>query len=179
MEKMVAKRLERLDEKLQQLLNHLRSFSDEQLNARPNPQSWSVLQILHHLMLAEQLSGAYVQKKLSFNPALKNINFATWGRMLLLRYYNYLPIKLKAPANVSEERLPERSNLADVTMQWQTQRQALRAYLSGLPQPIFQKEVYKHPIAGRLGLDGMVAFFEGHFDRHLRQINRILKALER
>lgn len=167
---------DKIDRKLQQLLDELKQYSDEKLNHKPTPESWSVLQVMHHLMLAENLSGKYVQKKLSFNPELKNTNLGTAWRMLVLRSYNYLPLKLKAPKNVGSENLPETSGFEQTAEKWLTQRQELRAFLSTLPDEIFKKEVYKHPIAGRLNLDGMLQFFEGHFDRHRKQINRILAA---
>ncbi len=176
MNQKTAEQLERIDAKLQQLLEKLRSYSDEVLNKKPTPDSWSVLQVMHHLMLAENLSGKYVQKKLSFNPKLEKTNWSTAWRMLVLRSYNYLPIRLKAPANVSSENLPEQSTLSETSEKWLTQRRQLRDYLATLPDDIFDKEVYKHPIAGRLSLLGMLTFFEGHFDRHLAQINRILGA---
>lgn len=168
------KQFKRIDAKLLQLLNELSQYSDEKLNSKPSSDSWSTLQVIHHLMLAENLSAKYIQKKLSFNPKLKNVNILTGIRMVILKNYNLLPIKLKAPKNVSVENLPEQSSLSEASQQWLAQRAALRAYLETLPEEIFRKELYKHPIAGRLSLYGMLAFFEGHFDRHLKQIHRIL-----
>lgn len=176
MNKKTAAYFDKIDEKLQQLLNNLQQYSDEELNRKPTPESWSVLQVMHHLMLAESLSGKYVQKKLSFNPKLKGTNLGTAWRMLVLRSYNYLPFKLKAPRNVGSENLPETSRIEETAEKWLAQRRELRAYLSTLPEEIFKKEVYKHPFAGRLSLDGMLRFFEGHFDRHRKQIDRILDA---
>jgi hypothetical protein len=45
----------------------------------------------------------------------------------------------------------------------------------GLPDHLYDKEIYKHPFAGRLSLMGMVDFFEHHFRRHREQMRRALK----
>ena len=170
----IERKLDRIDTKLQDLLANLQAYSDAKLNQKPDENSWSVLQVLHHLLTVEQLSAKYVQKKLSYNPKLTDVGLGTWWRALLLHSYNYLPIKLKAPKNVSEQ-LPEQTTLAETAEQWLTTRRELRSYLRTLPEDIFRKEVYKHPISGRMSLGHMLDFFEGHFDRHQKQINRTLK----
>ncbi len=167
--------LDRMDAKLQRLLTDLQAYSEAELNRKPSPESWSVLQILHHLMLAERLSVGYVRKKLSFNPTLPNTGLLTWLRLQGLRTYNWLPVKLKAPKAVGKENLPDESTLADAAQQWLAQRAELRTWLSALPEELFKKELYKHPLAGRQSLYGMLLFFEGHFDRHLQQIQRSLR----
>ncbi len=173
----IENQLKAIDIKLEQLLNDLKPHSDQLLNSKPNGHSWSVLQVMHHLMLAEDLSAKYVYKKLSFKPELKNKSWLTGWRVFKLKTYNMLPIKLKAPRNVSRENLPDHTSLEETRQQWLAQRAQLKRYLETLPDELFEKEIYKHPLAGKLGLDGMLWFFEGHFDRHLVQINRTLQKL--
>lgn len=171
----VENKLDKLDAKLQNLLKDLESYSNEKLNHKPEENEWSVLQVIQHMLTVERLSTMYVKKKLSFNPTLKNTNISTQLRLLLLKSYNYLPIKLKAPKNVGDN-LPEFSTLAETAEKWQATRQELRDFFATLSDEIFQKEVYKHPISGRMSLVHMLEFFEGHFDRHLKQIKRTLEA---
>lgn len=175
MNQKVAAQLQQIDTKLNQLLTDLKQYSDEKLNHQPTPESWSVLQVLQHMMLVENASQKYVQKKLSYNPKLSKANLGTVWRMFILKSYNWLPIKLKAPSYVNENNFAEKATLADVAAQWQTQRQHLQDFLVALPEAIFDKEVYKHPLAGRLSLLGMLRFYEGHFDRHYKQIQKLLK----
>ncbi|HMO41160.1 MAG TPA: DinB family protein [Saprospiraceae bacterium] len=177
MQQKISYQLDRMDNKLQQLLEALRPYSDETLNQRPAAGQWSVLQVMHHLLLTETLSLRYVQKKLSFQPKLKPVNIVTTLRGAALRFYNLLPIKLKAPNNVGDPSLPEQSSLGEVARDWQGLRNDLRDYLQTLPEDIFRKEVYRHPLSGRQSLGGMIDFFDGHFDRHHKQIRRILRNL--
>ena len=60
-----------LDKDLHELLKELGKYSDDDLNYSPGDGKWSVLQIMNHLKLSEQLAHRYIVKKLSFSPELK------------------------------------------------------------------------------------------------------------
>ena len=171
----VAKKLDRMDAKLTALLEVLKDYSEDTLNKRPGENKWSVMQVMHHLILSEGFGHQYVEKKLSFNPELKNAGALALWRTFLMNTYLKFPFKVNAPEAVSGPKLPEKSSFWEAAKKWKTQRQALRQLFESLPPDHFKKEIYKHPFAGRLTLGGMLDFFDGHFDRHRKQINKILK----
>lgn len=170
--------LEKSDAFLDDMLEKLKDYPDEILNRKPSPGEWSAMNVLQHLMRSERLSYGYVRKKLSYNPKLKRANIGTAWRTFLLDNYNRFPMKWKAPAAVSEEHFPEYGTLDEVKDQWRQQRHQLKEYLEGLPDHIFNKELYKHPIAGRVTIVGMINFFNGHMIRHNKQIDRTLAKLK-
>lgn len=172
----VEKQLSLLDKKLNNLLEELKDYSDAQLNRSPGEGKWSVIQVMHHLLLAETGSYNYLQKKLSFNPELKDSGFQSWYRKQGLRLFLWAPFKWKSPAAIGDEYLPEQAGFWDTARQWKEQRAQLKIYLNSLPPDIFAKEAYKHPRAGRLDIAGMLEFFNWHFNRHRKQILRIVKA---
>lgn len=174
MKKSTAQQLDKLDRQLDKLLAELAPFSEAQLNQQPRPGAWSALQVMHHLLLAEQLSMAYVKKKLSYNPALKNAGLAGAWRKFLLWTFVYAPFKFKAPANVSDEKLPDHSTLQETAELWKKNRRELREYLGSLPESLFNKSIYRHPFAGLLSLSDMLLFFEWHCIRHQKQIRRTI-----
>lgn len=131
------------------------------------------MQNLHHLMRAEGFALQYVKKKLSFVPQLSPITWKTRWRGWMACTYLSLPIKVKAPKAVREE-LPEDSQLEAVVVEWKAKRLELATYLNGLPEEILNKEIYKHPVAGRLSLYGMLDFMKAHVKRHQGQIDRTL-----
>jgi len=149
---------DKLDEKLARLLKRLQKYSDDDLNWKPSPEQWSVMQVLQHLMLAEGYAHQYIQKKLSFNPQLKKNGLVTAMRTMAVRVMMTTPFKFKAPEAVNEQ-LPERSSFWDIAKQWKQQRIDFKSYLNELPEDILKREIYKHPFAGRLGLKGMLVFF--------------------
>ena len=175
MDQKILKRLDQLDKSLEILVLELSEYSEDQLRKQPAPGEWSALQVVHHLITAENLSLKYVIKKLSFDPKLKPAGIQSKARVLYLWLAFNSPFKYKAPEAVKGDHLPKDATLEKIKTQWLSQRKELREYLKGLPKEVFDKEVYKHPFVGRLSLEGMLHFFQIHFDRHHRQIQRTLK----
>ncbi len=177
MEKKIEKKLNQLDEDLRLLLTDLDGYSEKKLNLKPQPNAWSVFQVMHHLTLSEQVSLRYVQKKLSFKPELKKAGIATSLRRSLLKVYLKAPIKVKAPAPVATD-MPDIFTFWEVAKAWKQERQALRELLVALPVEVFDKEIYKHPMVGKVTLSTMLDFFQDHFNRHKKQIYRTLNAVD-
>ncbi|MEM1324550.1 MAG: DinB family protein [Bacteroidota bacterium] len=171
-------KLDRLDHSLRELLTELDGYSDATLNRAPKENAWSVFQTMHHLILSERMSLKYIKKKLSFEPKLKKAGIGEKMRSALVNNYLRSPLKRKAPTYISGENLPTDSSFWDVVKTWKTDREALRLYLSELPDDLFDKEIYKHPFGGRLSLDAMLSFFQQHYERHLKQIRRTLRELD-
>lgn len=163
-----------MDKELNQLFTELDHYSSEQLNRSPAPESWSVTQVLNHLLLSEKYSLQYCEKKLSFEPNLPKAGLAAAARALFVNWYLFLPLKVKAPALISTSALPKEDDLANIRTQYQTQRQLLRAFLEQLEESYLDREVYKHPFAGRLSFPGMFSFMTAHFRHHRKQIYRAL-----
>lgn len=178
MDSATQKTLDQIDKKLGKLLADLDQYTDDVLNQKPAPDVWSVLQVMEHLYRAESISLAYVKKKLSFKPKLKRAGLATAWRSFVLRLYLNLPIKWKAPKAVSEETFPAQSELEELGERWQKTRQETRDFFESLPNDIWDKEVYKHPFAGRLKLHDMLTFYDAHFSRHQKQIYRTLEKVK-
>jgi len=178
MDKRSEQSIQLLDQQLNELRQELARYPKEELSRKPTPDSWSVFDNMHHMMRAEQMSLQYVQKKLSFNPELSNTDIRTAFRDSFASFINKLPLKRKAPKAVAEEHFPQTAELDHIVRDWRQQRQHMEAYLSSLPPELFTKEVYKHPFAGRLSLNGMLRFFYQHNARHRRQMRRALKQVK-
>ncbi|MEM9921384.1 MAG: DinB family protein [Bacteroidota bacterium] len=177
MNEKLNRELQSLDKGLSALLKEMKVYSDDQLNRSHGEGKWSAIQIMHHLMMSERYSLKYVQKKLSFNPELKKAGFKSTMRRLLVTSYLGSPLKIKAPEAISGENLPDFVSFWDSAKSWKSQREELRAYLEQLPNHLLDKEIYKHPFAGRLSILGMLRFFNAHFKRHHKQVRRVLKQM--
>lgn len=159
------------------LLESLAGTDDARLNQKPANGGWSAIQVMHHLIVSEEQSLKYVQKKLSFKPKLQRAGLREWLRARTLWFYLNVPIKFKAPAVVSDENLPEYATFADTKARWLQARAAWTTYLEQLPDDILQQAVYRHPLAGRLAWSGVFVFFRTHAARHTKQIRRTLAGL--
>lgn len=167
--------LDRLNTDLEQLCQQLQAYSHEQLNRQPDPDTWSPLMVVRHLMLAEGYSQQYVQKKLSFTDDLPNAGIRSRWRSFILELYFGSPFKWKAPKAIADDILQGTYELEALRTEWLEQRKELETLLESFPAKRYGEEVYKHPFVGRLSPTGMLRFFQGHFNRHRRQIEQRLR----
>lgn len=166
--------LARLNKSLEYLFQQLEAYSEEQLNHQPDPNTWSPLMVVKHLMMAEEYSMKYVQKKLSFNPDIPGTGIHTHLRSWVLEFYFISPFKWEAPKAIADENLTGPHEIETLKQQWWEQRTQLKKLLEEISPDRYHQEVYKHPFAGRLSISGMLRFFQGHFKRHRKQIERRL-----
>ncbi len=166
----LSRELRNLEFRTQSILTKLADYSDEVLSIPPDPGVWSVKQVLTHVMMSERLALQYVRKKLSFQPDLKKSGLMAASRFLLLKLSQYLPIRFKAPKGLQTEDLPVFSSLAELRTQWHTDRNKLHQFFAEADDSLLSKEVFRHPIAGRMSLIQMVSFFSIHLQRHVEQI---------
>ena len=169
------KQFDKLDYNLSKLLEELKSYSHEALNKKPSADTWSALQTMHHLMLAEKGTHDYLVKKLGNQNHLQNAGILSKMRSLAINSYLRSPLKAKAPARLSGDNLPDESSFWETAKQWTKQRAELRAFLDSLPKEAFKKEAFNHPIAGKISIYEVLTFFDAHFYNHRKQIRKALK----
>ena len=164
--------LDTLEQEREALFSLLEFRSDKDLNHPPAPGTWSAIQVMHHLIISEELALQYLRKKLSFDPKFEKAGLRSRMRVVLLKFYLGLPFKFKAPEAVSGEALPAFVSLADTRARWSATRREMAAFLAEMPESHLDKELFKHPFAGKMTLEGMLEFFLTHFRRHREQIIR-------
>ena len=168
----------KLDADLIDLLEDLKDQPDHVLNEKPSPDKWSIHQTMYHLILSEELSLRYIQKKLSFNPELKNTGMMTFFRRRALSMYFLYPFRVTAPEAISKENLPTDVRFWEVVKRWKDVRKETKEYIATLPEEMLKKELYKHPAVGKISLKDMLKFFDLHFARHRKQINRTMEKVQ-
>ena len=164
---------QRLETSRKDLFQQLIPYSAENLNCKRADGGWSAIQVIHHLIQAETGTLAYLQKKTKDISQVPHAGFLAKIRAFLLRAFLKLPIKFKAPPFTAQ--LPETASLQETAEKWERTRVALLQLCLSLPEEAFEKELFRHPFAGRMNLMQMLDFFEAHFDRHLGQIMKVLK----
>ncbi len=166
------------DRELAVLLNHLEPISEEMLGKKPSEEAWSVKENLYHLIKAEHMAHRYLEKKLSKPVEIEAAGWKSSLRLAKLRLAFSSPFKVKAPAIVRPDDMPEMS-FPEMKNQWLQQRKSLREYLITIPDEIYHKAVFNHAVVGRLSLWGMVDFFQHHLRRHRGQIHRTLNQVNK
>jgi uncharacterized damage-inducible protein DinB len=163
----------RIETQRQWIMDFIDGTDVKKLNSSPAEGRWSILEVVNHLYLSEQLSLAYLKKKWGYSPVLKDAGVMTWIRYQLLIFSMRQPFKIKTPrrANVRNGDI----NPVLLMDQWKIQREELIDFLKVLPVEVHNKEFYKHPLAGKIRIDHMLGFFYYHTRRHIGQITRTLR----
>lgn len=166
------KRYNELDQKREKLFEELSSFSDETINQRPSANSWSIAEVISHLAVADKATLSYLKKKAQDTSRAENIGLKNKFRYGILKFIFNLPIKLKAPSLLAQKKAFK--TILEMDISWETTTKETLALIKTIDDKDFNKELFRHPIIGKMNLLQMVNFTHIHFDRHKKQIDRTL-----
>lgn len=166
---------EKMEAQKAALLRSLASLDAETLNRKPDPSSWSILQVIAHLTKSEGGTLQYVKKKTQDPGALPRAGIAPWFRITALVVGIHSPFKFKAPKAVAD--VPETSDFQAASLAWAEVREDWREFVEAFPPALQDKAIFRHPFVGLLGPAQTMIFLNEHLGNHARQIERIRKAL--
>ena len=124
------------------------SFSEEQARGKPGPESWSVLEVLNHLVDEETYDFRAHLKHILYIPdqAWPRIDPMGW---VTQRHYN-------------------QSDLDETLLRFEAEREKSLTWLAGLPAPDWDTAVTQ--VWGTLSAGDMLASWMAHDLLHLRQL---------
>ena len=173
MKQEVNKWFQELQTKKQRFLAQLDQLSDEQLRIPEADGKWSLLHVVDHLYIVEKSVLGYCKKKTLNHDACAPANFKTRFRTMMLQAVLKAPVCVKMPKNVQGP--SNEISFEETCDSWDQVQNEWEKFLNDFPEVLYDREVFKHPLAGRLTLAGSMEFLVNHFAHHERQINRILK----
>jgi len=157
------------------LLNEIKILNDDELNYKPKPDKWSIIQVIHHLIKSEQLSVVYIKRKISNKSNIDKSNLRSKFNAFALKWGLNFPIKFKAPASVSN--VPDFDTFENTTSKWDNVRNSFIDLINNTSERILYRNIFKHPIAGKMNIIGTLDFFDAHFQHHKKQIKSLLTHL--
>lgn len=176
--KKVEHQFHKLDQKKTQLMERLYTLPEETYHKQSSPGSWSAGQAANHIYLSEQLSLAYLKKKLSYPDTVPPFSIKSWGAMWLLKFSLNTPYKVKAPKAINMWEQQAILGPSELNEKWDMLRSDLKFFVEK-NYPVFGNRLaYKHPFAGRMTMYQMLVFFNDHMAHHMRQMDRILKEIK-
>ncbi|TCP69396.1 DinB family protein [Baia soyae] len=150
------------------LLEELASLSDEQLNEKTDSSTWSIAQVLEHLVLTEGFIFSMISKvarenKLTDIPD-KPIHFVADRSR-----------KVQAPDSLT----PKKDYYAkeELVQKLEQTRKQTDAFMEEYSEEDLRKRSMVHPAFGDLNLMQYVEFFGHHEARHLAQIREIKETI--
>jgi len=159
----------------EEMLARLIDLDTEQLAFKPNDDSWSVAQVVDHIVRSEEGIVSYLNKKLQAPEDLKSNNFIAKSKAKILHNRLRSSSKYKVP-NVSSINPEADPNLRDCKERWGIARKAFQDILKNQSDEILMKQVFRHPVAGRMNIIDAMIFMYEHIYHHLKQIGRIVTA---
>lgn len=169
--------LEDMASATQRLLNMIGDWDEDELTFRPNADSWNTLQVLDHIINSEKGTLGYMMKKT--RSGWKDIPVATpenHEHSAQLDEALDSAKKWKAPS-VLPDPIDDRK-LEDMITYWHGLRQKFREFVANLDAEFYERQVFRHPYAGRLNLFQTLSFLEKHIIHHTYQIERISEAMQ-
>lgn len=165
----VAELYDLLDEKKATFLGTLQGLSAEQLSFRAKPDAWNVMQVGHHVVLAEQGTADSIKKHRGMRSGKRRLHHRI-GYLLL---WGVLKSGLRVKNPVPEVGPDRDIDLASLVELWEQVRTELEDVLSEVKERGLQYAAYKHPVGGPFTVEDALEFLVGHLDHHLRQLERI------
>jgi uncharacterized damage-inducible protein DinB len=176
--KQIHQQFEKLESRKKALMNLIALLSNEKYNKQPSSGSWSVGQAANHLFLSEQLSTAYIRKKLSYPDTLLPFQAKSWGGVFLIKLALWSSYKRKAPVAINMWEQQAILSQEELEAQWSKLRADMIALIDHHQEAFGSHMVYRHPFAGRMTMYQMLIFFNDHLAHHMKQINRILSKID-
>jgi len=147
-----------------ELVDRIHSLSDEQLNKKPDDDTWSIVQVVRHLLFIDEFMYPALLKAMQRDAKLveeKSIDFVKDRSR-----------KLKSP-------YPEPStdfiSKEDMLKAVQTSREPLIDFLHSVSEHELMKKTMMHPLLGVMQSKQVLEFVALHEKRHIEQIEELIK----
>ncbi|WP_187263678.1 DinB family protein [Pontibacter beigongshangensis] len=163
----------RLEKSRNRLLDNLEQLDPAILNTPAADNKWSVGQIVAHLVLVEEFTVCYMQRKLQEPEKLISSSLSHTVKSILLTILLKSQVRFKAPPRMAD--VPEEVCLPELRSKWDHLRFQFEDLLTDLPPELLHKCLFKHPYAGPLSAAQCLTFLQDHFDHHAAQIKQLIK----
>jgi len=156
------------------LFSTVGGLSQKEFDKKPDPDQWSVGEILHHLYLFENQITKLLAKQVE--KAKQRGIGADPNDESLIRSLDRFAIdttarKLKAPSSLEPRQGIEKKKLMELL---QHSRTALLEIVSAAGSYDLSELIFPHPTYGRLNMYEWILLVGKHDDRHRAQIEKIL-----
>lgn len=165
---------DKLEKQLDDLLQKVKMLRSEQHNFKPDAHSWSILQIFRHMMQSEGQIVKYLQKKILGTATTRKAGLMNSFRSAILNFAMRLPLKFKVPDAIKVD-FEESYDFEKLSADWKLLRKEISDFLENVDEQTAQKEIFRHPVVGRMSLLQGLAFMQIHLERHTKQVERILE----
>ena len=167
--------LDKLQSQKDELLLDLDSWPSESIGQAPSTAEWSAIEVLDHLVRTEVEILAIARKGL-LKPRQIGVINALRTRVLqaILRSHRKVKVPAKATAVLPGSHL----ELPAIVQRWNDSRRELSDMLKLVAAEKLSQGIFRHPVAGWMGMPEILEFFSAHIVHHNYQLARLRNAIQ-
>lgn len=169
----LEKEFTRLEQQLDHLLSLVKPLSNQQQNFKPDPGTWSILQVFRHMMQSEGQINKYLRKKIQGVETTPKAGILSALRSAVLNAAMRLPLRYRVPDAIKVD-LEERYEYEMLATDWRAIRKEIRDFLETIDEAVARKELFRHPSVGRMTIEQGMTFMQVHLERHTHQVERLM-----
>lgn len=154
------------------LFQQISKLSATQLYYKPSPDSWSIIETMHHVYLSELGTYRFIAKKIPHATSLPRATCSNFLKTWLLKIMLRSPIKFKVPSRAPVWPSAD-IKIDELMIQWNELHKQFADLLNTIDLPSAEKQWFKHPVIGYMNIYQTLDFLKEHFQHHLRQLERI------
>ncbi len=163
----------KLERQRRNLLAGVSTWSEARLRFRPDPSTWSMLDMLDHLLKVELEILKAINASLPDGvPVTLKDRFGA----LMVAGVMLSPMRIKVPGAASEVLPAATSSLAEIAQKWGSSRLELLQLLNSLSSSQLRLGLFRHPVAGWMTIAQTMNFFSVHLTHHRHQFARLKQA---
>jgi hypothetical protein len=168
-------RYDALEAKRQSIFTLLYGLSADQTTFRVDPGRWSILMVLEHVVIAEEMVLVDIPAAATAGPAGTAPKSPEAFHMVIKVLEKDIPVEVPVP----ELEPTGGVSLDDLIIRWENARSNLRRIFDRIPPETLTVPICRHPVAGPMDARETLEFLAVHLDHHLRQIRRIGESFAR
>lgn len=152
------------------LLKRLDTFSSENVEWKATKNEWSIIEVLEHIILGEQIVvQRYLERK---NVVVRNKTF----KDSILYYIVVLVLRLNIPVSIPTKSLDpiKKLSLKQIEREWKNSRKLFKKHITSLTNKDVDVAYFVHPVCGPITTQQALTLSKYHFAVHRKQITTII-----
>lgn len=167
----MTRTLTRISRLRENLVEELRASDPELLTSHPIPDKWSILEIVEHVVLAEQ--AVFAGQRGLNGEAIPRRTFRNLVLYAVVMGVLVFGIPVKVPSRTMRPK--GQRTLAELEDAWKQSHERLQRHVREMPRGGLSRPIFRHPVSGPMSTRQAIWMLEAHLRRHARQVRARLR----
>jgi len=173
MNKQLEIKFQKLEELRHSIITLIQDTPEDILNRKPFENKWSPLQILYHIIRAEQAAIIALKRSIKDYHLKEDLRFFASFKALQLQFFFSLPLKFKAPKGV--DNIPDNPAFDELVKKWESVRKDMMDFFQSIPPDAMNKNLFSTWYSNKMNIYHVSVFLVLHSERHYSQIKNLIR----